>query len=275
MFRRVVTGVAIVGCSAAAFVACSERPKKFLVKASWTTNSKPTCRWDDNWDRRDPKSCTVPQKDSSEEEKRRHHDDVAMAKPSASRFLYLIRHGQYNMQGASEKDLTLTELGCKQADLTGQRLKHLGVPFTLLVHSTMPRAVETAQLIHKHLQPVKLLPCQLVREGAPVRPDPALDSWRPDAQFFEDGARIEAGFRKYFYRADPGQQVDSHEIIVCHANVIRYWVCRALQLPPEAWSRLLITHGSITVVCILPSGRVSLHALGDTGHFPPDMITTN
>ncbi|KAH9377022.1 hypothetical protein HPB48_010226 [Haemaphysalis longicornis] len=118
------------------------------------------------------------------------------------------------------------DAGCKQADLTGQRLKHLGVPFTLLVHSTMPRAVETAQLIHKHLQPVKLLPCQLVREGAPVRPDPALDSWRPDAQFFEDGARIEAGFRKYFYRADPGQQVDSHEIIVCHANVIRYWVCR-------------------------------------------------
>jgi hypothetical protein len=31
-----------------------------------------------------------------------------------------------------------------------------------------------------------------------------------------------------------------YEIIVCHANVIRYFVCRALQIPPEVWLRLCI-----------------------------------
>lgn len=45
-------------------------------------------------------------------------------------------------------------------------------------------------------------------------------------QFFQDGARIEAGFRKYFHRAEPKQEQDSYSLIVCHANVIRYFVCR-------------------------------------------------
>ncbi|KAJ8313459.1 hypothetical protein KUTeg_008982 [Tegillarca granosa] len=42
-------------------------------------------------------------------------------------------------------------------------------------------------------------------------------------QFFQDGARIEAAFKKYFHRADPKQKTDSYEIFVCHANVIRYF----------------------------------------------------
>ena len=35
--------------------------------------------------------------------------------------------------------------------------------------------------------------------------------------------------RKYFRRADSTQKEDSYEVIVCHANVIRYFVCRAIQ----------------------------------------------
>ena len=45
-------------------------------------------------------------------------------------------------------------------------------------------------------------------------------------QVFQDSARIEAAFRKYIHRADANQSEDSYEIIVCHANVIRYFVCR-------------------------------------------------
>ena len=45
-------------------------------------------------------------------------------------------------------------------------------------------------------------------------------------QFYQDGPRIEAAFRKYFHRADVDQTKDSYEIVVCHANVIRYFVCR-------------------------------------------------
>uniref|UniRef100_A0A3Q3X7Y8 Serine/threonine-protein phosphatase PGAM5, mitochondrial n=1 Tax=Mola mola TaxID=94237 RepID=A0A3Q3X7Y8_MOLML len=72
-----------------------------------------------------------------------------------------------------------------------------------------------------------LLNCDLLREGAPIEPVPPVTHWKPDAvQYHEDGARIEAAFRRYIHRADPKQKEDSYEIIVCHANVIRYFVCR-------------------------------------------------
>jgi len=51
-------------------------------------------------------------------------------------------------------------------------------------------------------------------------------------QFYTDGARIEAAFRKYFHRAEPEQTNDSYEIMVCHANVIRYFVCRLVISEP-------------------------------------------
>ena len=57
--------------------------------------------------------------------------------------------------------------------------------------------------------------------------------------------------------------------------MIRYFVLRALQLPPEAWLRLALNNASITVLLISPSGNVSLRCFGDTGHMPPDMITYN
>lgn len=275
MFRRVIASVGILGGSVAAFVVYSEDAKKRKVHASWTTNFQPTVQWDNNWDRRDPEFCAKPPKNSSVEEQNRYNEEVQKNKPVASRYLYLIRHGQYNLQGESDRECYLTELGRKQADLTGQRLKQLGIPFKRLVHSTMTRAIETAMLVHKHLEPLPLQPCELIREGAPIPPEPPYGDWKPEAKvFFTDGARIEAGFRKYFYRASPSQREDSHEVIVCHGNVIRYWICRAMQFPPEAWCRISLAHCSITVVCIRPSGRVSLRALGDTGHFPKELITT-
>lgn len=63
-------------------------------------------------------------------------------------------------------------------------------------------------------------------------------------------------------------------MIVCHANVIRYFVCRALQIPPEAWLRMSLDHASITWISIQPSGRVTLRHLGDSGHISPEFVTS-
>jgi serine/threonine-protein phosphatase PGAM5 len=89
----------------------------------------------------------------------------------------------------------------------------------------------------------------------------------------EHHPRIENAFRKYFHRApapslpnetnvvatsstsDNSAKLVPHpkhefEIIVCHANVIRYFFCRALQLPPEAWLRLCVFNCSLTYFTI-------------------------
>lgn len=73
---------------------------------------------------------------------------------------------------------------------------------------------------------VSTVSTDLLREGAPIEPDPPVSHWKPEAVYYEDGARIEAAFRSYIHRADTKQQEDSYEIFICHANVIRYIVCR-------------------------------------------------
>lgn len=92
----------------------------------------------------------------------------------------------------------------------------------------------------------------------------------------ENHPRIEQAFQKYFYRAeppeepqegeDPPKERHEFEIYVCHANVIRYFVMRALQLPPEAWLRFCPFNCSMTYLTIRPTGSVSCRMLGDTGH---------
>ena len=56
--------------------------------------------------------------------------------------------------------------------------------------------------------------------------------------------------------------------------MIHYFICRALQLPPEAWLRFSLKHASITWVTIRPSGRVSVRGIGEAGHFSPEKLTT-
>ncbi|XP_018413111.1 PREDICTED: serine/threonine-protein phosphatase PGAM5, mitochondrial-like [Nanorana parkeri] len=113
-----------------------------------------------------------------------------------------------------------------------------------------------------------------LKEGAPIRPDPQNHHWKPDVVYFKDGPCIESAFRNYIHRADYKQNENGYEIIVCHDNVIRYIVCRALQLPPEAWLRMDLHHGSITELVIRHNGDVTLTMLGDAGYMPASKLSS-
>ncbi|KAJ8711124.1 hypothetical protein PYW07_008366 [Mythimna separata] len=252
--------------------------RKFNAYNSWTTNFTPGVQWDRNWDHREPESIVKPIKSSivNPEEENKYNEKLEKAKSRAVRHLFLIRHGQYNIDGAKDKDRTLTELGRLQADFTGQRLALLDIKWDLLVQSTMTRAQETGSIIAKHLDKnIEIKNCQLIEEGAPIPPEPPVGHWRPEPkQFFQDSARIEAGFRRYFHRAPPEQTEDTYTLLVCHANVIRYFVCKALQFPPEGWLRISLNHASITWISIMPNGNVVLRSLSDTGYMEPKYITS-
>ena len=249
--------------------------------------------------------------------------------------MLLIRHGQYDTASPYDELRVLTALGRSQATATGHRLRArlaaLGCePPRVIVHSTMTRAVETAQLIQQAAFPEASLVAEpALREGAPCTPDP--NWWHPsDADVRRDGPRIESAYRKYFHRdiaeapprsprapllsvstgatassSESEHDVSSHvantpapaeaapdaggaapstppeaegtnsrcEIIVCHGNVIRYCALRALQLPPEAWLRLMVPNASITTVTITADGDALLSGLGDAGHLPAHDVT--
>lgn len=249
----------------------------------------PSSKWDDNWDCRSPHALTNPRLEKFGKINRSDDDKLlsnAMGggdvtnnnrnKSTAFRNIILIRHGQYNLAGKTDAERTLTKLGQMQAGHTGKRLKELAYPYTDLVISTMSRAQETGHIISASLPNVSISSCDFLREGAPIPPEPPNKRWRPELhQFYQDGARIEAAFRKYFYRAPPEQNYDSYTILVCHANVIRYFVCRALQIPPEAWLRMSLNHASITWISISPKGKCVLRCLGDSGHMPPENISSH
>lgn len=275
--RKVASMAVAATGGAAGFYYVQRTYDERKVFNSWTTSFEPsTCaKWDFNWDHRDPKSLVKPVSDLSDPAaQNRFNEKLDKKRSRVVRHLILVRHGQYNMEGRTDLERYLTEKGRKQAAISGERLKDLGIEFDKIIRSTMTRAQETAKIMAVSLPELKMHDDSLLEEGAPVPPEPPVGHWRPEAsQFFEDGARIEAAFRKYFHRADPDQKQDSYTLIVCHANVIRYFVCRALQLPPEAWLRISLGHASLTWISILDDGRVTLRTLGETGHMPREMLS--
>jgi len=71
--------------------------------------------------------------------------------------------------------------GRKQATYTGERLSLLNYSWTSITQSTMTRAMETCSLIQKHLPAnLPLKSSDLLREGAPVPPDPPSRHWKPE-----------------------------------------------------------------------------------------------
>ncbi|XP_042297385.1 serine/threonine-protein phosphatase PGAM5, mitochondrial isoform X1 [Sceloporus undulatus] len=243
---------------------------------AWLEKGNDCGYWDSNWDRREPLALMNLKKKNQETGEEEISSRLSHYKAKATRHIFLIRHSQYNTDGHNDRERILTKLGREQAELTGKRLASLGLKFDKIVHSSMTRATETTNIISEYLPGVTKLSTDLLREGAPIEPNPPSSHWKPEAvQYYEDGARIEAAFRNYIHRADVKQEEDSYEIFVCHANVIRYIVCRALQFPPEGWLRISLNNGSITHLVIRPSGRVALRMLGDTGFMPPEKITRN
>ncbi|KAM8960727.1 serine/threonine-protein phosphatase PGAM5, mitochondrial-like [Pelodytes ibericus] len=249
--------IAAGGSAVALFAAVSVVKRREEPEATWPPIF--TRRWDPNWD------CNQNGKWSN---------GLKQACPAkATRIVFLVRHGHYHKAGHTESEKGLTAKGRAQAMLTGQRLKGLGYKYNTLIHSSMTRAKETADLISQQLHDPSVIKCScdLLREGQPIQPDPPKDDRNPDV-YKKDGPRIEKAFRKYFHRADP-EETESYEIIVCHDNVIRYFVCRALQLPPEAWLRMSLYHGSITKLVIHHNGDVTLEMVGDVGFMPRENLS--
>lgn len=147
----------------------------------------PTTLWDNNWDGKQdkihPNSKIVHQ-------------------------VILIRHGQYHQ--TSEKTTTeeikragyLTEIGEKQATITGKRLESLFRDGILhkphsVYFSTMPRATQTWQIIREQLKSSDILPpehriepCSMIREVVPFKPIPD-EGWNVREEiFFKSQQRV-------------------------------------------------------------------------------------
>lgn len=90
-----------------------------------------------------------------------------------ARHLYLVRHGQYFDNARSAEAMRLTTLGQEQLRYTGQRLNRMNISFDRLIHSTMVRARESAQIINEQFdRQLSLIEDANLIEGIPIAPLP-------------------------------------------------------------------------------------------------------
>jgi serine/threonine-protein phosphatase PGAM5 len=183
-----------------------------------------------------------------------------------TKILILVRHGQYHRAEGTKLE-RLTTLGRKQAKLVGRRLRENKIH--RIVSSTMPRAEETARIIKKELgHRTSIVLTDDVRECVPGFPKALRKKFgfTDIKKMTKDKAVLDKAFKKHF---KPTAK-DSVEILVCHGNVIRYLVAKAMDAHPEAWVKMDIQQCGISVVELKSKGTHKMQVIShnDIGHIP-------
>lgn len=177
-----------------------------------------------------------------------------------TRTLVFLRHGQYEATGVGQ----LTALGREQARLTGKYLE--GLRIDAIWSSTLPRAKETAEIVGEVLGGREARHTRLLREGLYTK----VEGYNvPASERREDRERADAAYLKFFRKA----KTDRTELMVCHGNLIRYLVCRALHTPIPKWLRLNSSHCGITRILVRDTGAVRVVSYNETSHLPVKLVT--
>jgi serine/threonine-protein phosphatase PGAM5 len=188
------------------------------------------------------------------------------------RTLILVRHGVYDETDERDPEVgrALLADGREQARITGERLAGWPQRVDAVYASTMTRARETAEIIAESLPGVPLVADRDLRECEPPgygRMDMAgVTAGSKDSC----AVRIDARLSRYFR---PSPERDSTEVLVCHGNVIRWLVCRAMGADPKLWLSMSVANASLTVIQVRANGTYKITAVGDRGHLPVALQT--
>lgn len=183
--------------------------------------------------------------------------------------MLLVRHGQY----ATDDGGRLTDRGREQARRTAAWLsRHLdGKRIDAIWSSTLPRARETASILANDLNGkiagrTSVRAVGILCEGIYSK----IKGYELSArERLEDRARADAAYARFFRTS----RSDRLEIVVCHGNLIRYLLCRAIDVPVSRWTRWNSNHCAITRVLVRDTGAVRVVSYNETAHLPDELVT--
>ncbi len=187
-------------------------------------------------------------------------------------FIYLVRHGMYTPDTVNTDDRVssaLNTLGHEQARFVGKRLAKLPVKFHALVTSDFTRARETADEMGRILRmtPVR---DSLIHECTPRAENPAWMKNAHEDEIVLCESNLAAAWAKYVV---PTPNADTHDVLVCHGNVIRWMIAKTIADDPTHCSRMDIGNCSLTIIAVRPDGVARLVMYSDVGHLPLDKQT--
>lgn len=197
---------------------------------------------------------------------------------SATRYLYVARHGE-----ASADETELTERGRLQATLLGERLRD--TPVSAVHHGPLPRAAQTARLIHEQLRPgTPLRVEEHAGDYVPYVPGPqelpedSADRLNAFVDQALDGDRTRgpelARTALARFTGPVGGDAPRHELVVTHAFLAAWLVRDALDAPAWRWLGLNHAHAALTVIRYTPGRPAALVMVNDMSHLPPDLRWT-
>lgn len=186
---------------------------------------------------------------------------LAAAESAATRTLFLVRHGIYDyVAGADEKTaMGLNPLGREQAAFVGARLAALPVKIDRLISSELTRARETGDIIGEKLGRT----CD--RDGRLNETTPPGVGLKPTQIDAGATTQLEAAWKHF---AVPAESAPASDVLVCHGNVIRWFVCRALGVNVQQWTRMEIANCSITIIQVRPDGTTRVQQFNEIAHVP-------
>lgn len=196
----------------------------------------PVTQWDENWDKL-----------------------ANFANSPAANHYILISPGP-----SDDKVGELTTAGKQIADKLVFRLAKLNLEFKTVVTSPQQRLRSTAEVIAQKLN----IPIEDNPMLSPVIPSNTVPPHLNDDHVLFRGSQVaEAAFRELFQRRIQKRDgpVEEHtvNIYVTSANLIRFFLCRALQFPPEAWLRFSVSKGTISWITVHGNGTVEVRCIGE------------
>lgn len=190
------------------------------------------------------------------------------------RDLLFIPHGACDVSPNPDPSLNL--LGRKQAMSVGRFMTSEGIDMDIsqVYVSNTKRTLETWEAIREQF--IKNSQSNFARIGVCKVDD--LAEGTPSDDCFVDEAHnnyayhltprrnLLKTFHKYIHRQNRSSKSDTVELFICHPNLIRYFVMKALQFP-RTWSQLYINPCTLTHIKIDAKGHVKLVSFNEGGFF--------
>ena len=189
----------------------------------------------------------------------------------AARTIILVRHGSYVTDASADKRLGphLAPIGVAQAHLVGARLAAMPRLDQLYV-SPMLRARDTAAVIAEALPGRRFEVVDDLAECTPPTRRTKVTADEKSAEMAACKARLDRVFARFFKPATGHEETD---LLVCHGNVIRNMVVRAMGVDDMAWLEMSVGNASITRIRIEADGSFKVLSVGDVGYLPHNLQT--